>query len=286
MEPVLPGAAGRETTMTRKLLLMILALFALALALFSYGRYYARKDVPRMLNDVQVKASVKTALALNRHLNGTEIEVSVSDGEVTLSGAVGTEIQKQLAENIALSIKGVNRVQNTLMVSRLLARGPTDRPRTLGERLDDLTIEAAVKTSFMLNENVKARDIRVSSHRGRVTLTGTFASPAEAELARKIADDVEGVISVETEAVIEEPEGEAGDESLMQKVDDARIVAQVRAALMVNRNVDSTEIEVSSREGVVTLTGIVHSGAERDLAHKIAEDCRGVRGVVTELRIK
>jgi osmotically-inducible protein OsmY len=272
--------------MIRKLLLIILALFAVALALFSYGKYYARKDVPRMLNEVQVKASVRTALALNRHLNNTEIEVSVSDGEVTLSGVVGTEIQKQLAENIALSIKGVNKVQNTLKVSRLLARGPTERVRTLGERLDDLTIEAAIKTSFMLNENVKARDIRVSSQRGRITLTGTFASPAEVELARKIAEDVEGVILVETEVTIEEAESEAGDESLMQKVDDARIVAQVRAALMVNRTVESPAIEVSSREGVVTLTGIVRSGAEKDLAHKIAEDCRGVRGVVTELRIK
>ena len=271
--------------MVRKILLIVLALVAVALALFSYGKYYARKDVPRMLNEVQVKASVKTALALNRHLNNTEIEVSASGGEVTLSGTVGTEIQKQLAEKVALSIKGVDRVQNTLSVSRIFARAPIERARTLGERLDDLTIEASIKTSFMLNENVKARDIRVNSLRGRVTLTGAFASPAEAELARKIAEDVEGVISVETKSKIEEAEGEAGDRSLIRKVDDARIVAQVRAALMVNRNVDSTEIEVSSHEGMVTLTGIVRSGAEKDLAHKIAEDCRGVRGVINELRI-
>jgi len=272
--------------MARKLLLIALALVAVALALFSYGKYYARKDVSRMLNEVQVKASVKTALALNRHLNNTEIEVSTSDGEVTLSGAVGTEIQKQLAEKVALSIKGVNNVQNTLTVSRILTRGQAERARTLGERLDDLTIEASIKTSFMLNESVKARDIEVNSHRGRVILDGTFGSPAEAELARKIAEDVEGVLSVETKVRIEEAGEETEDRSIMQKVDDARIVAQVRAALMVNRNVDSTEIEVVSHEGMVTLTGIVHSGAERDLALKIAEDCRGVRGVISELRIK
>ena len=67
MRLVLPKIRIRiEQTMVRKLLLIILALVAVALALFSYGKYYARKDVPRMLNEVQVKASVKTALALNR----------------------------------------------------------------------------------------------------------------------------------------------------------------------------------------------------------------------------
>ena len=138
----------------------------------------------------------------------------------------------------------------------------------------------------MLNNNVKAHSINVSSNRGAVTLTGTVDSPAEAELARKIADDVEGVASVENKLQTKAGDEKPADRSVGEKVDDARIVVQVRAGLMVNRNIDSSEIEVSSKNGIVTLTGIVRNGAEKDLAQKVAEDCWGVKGVSNELRIK
>jgi osmotically-inducible protein OsmY len=272
--------------MVRKLVLLLLALGAVLVAIVSYDRYYARKDVSRMVREARLTAATKTALALNRHLKNTEIEVAVSDGTVTLSGAVGTDIQKQLAENIALSIRDVVKVQNSIVVSRAVALQQEARERSLGERLDDLTTEAAVKTALLLNENVSARDIGVKAERGLVTLTGAVKTPAEAELARKIAEDVEGVVSVRFAIEVEGPPGTDKERSVLEKVDDARVVAQARAAFMVNRNIDSSEIEVSSLDGAMTLTGIVRSGAEKDLAQKIAEDCWGVKSVANELRIK
>jgi len=272
----------------RKVLLLLLAIAAVIIAVISYEKYYARRDISRSLNDARLTASIKTALSLNRHLKNSQIEVSASGGTITLSGAVGTEIQKQLAEEIALSIKSAGKVDNALVVSRALTLAQTAPGRTLGEKLDDLTIEASIKTAFMLNENVNARHIGVSSNQGLVTLTGKVVTPAEAELARKIADDVEGVISVKLNLEVQgdDEDEKKGKRSIIQKVDDARLVTQVRAALMVNRNIDSSEIEVSSRDGIVTITGIVRGGAEKDLAQKIAEDCWGVTGVVNELRIK
>jgi osmotically-inducible protein OsmY len=264
-----------------------LALAAIVVAIISYEKFYARKDVSRMLGEARLTASTKTALSLNRHLDDAKIEVSVTDGVVTLSGAVGTDIQMKLAGEIARSIKGVKSVQNNIVISRGLTISQTSRESTLGERLDDLTIEASVKTALMLNENVRARHIGVDSSRGHVLLTGKIASPAEAELARKIADDVEGVRSVEFKLELEEEtKDESGKKSFVEKVDDARVVAQVRAALMVNRNLDASEIEVASEGGVVRLNGIIHSGAEKDLAQKIAEDCWGVESVENQLRVK
>ncbi|GAB4346321.1 MAG: BON domain-containing protein [Candidatus Abyssubacteria bacterium] len=272
--------------MLRKVLVLSLAVLAVGVAVFSYSKYYARKDVSRMLAETRLAASVKTALALNRHLQEADIAVAVSDPIITLSGTVASDIQKELAEEITLSIKGVEKVQNNLTVNRALSFKPPKHERTLGERLDDLTIEASVKTALLLNEHVSARNIGVRSDRGAVVLTGTVISPVEAELARKIAEDVEGVTMVQTNLELAQIEDDPEGRKLAEKVDDARIVVQVRAALMVNRNIDSTEIEVSSRDGVVTLTGIVHSGAEKDLAQKITEDCWGVSGVINELRIK
>jgi osmotically-inducible protein OsmY len=162
---------------------------------------------------------------------------------------------------------------------------PVENERTLGERLDDLTIEASVKTALMLNENIRARDISVKSYRGEVSLSGLAHSAAEFELARKIADDVEGVISVKNTLTLSGGGVDSG-ETEPEKLDDSTIEAQVRAALMVNRNIDYTEIEVASREGVVTLSGMVRSGAEKDLVERIAESCWGVKKVANEVRIR
>lgn len=270
--------------MLKKLFLLIFAIAAIGIAVLSYSKYYARKDFAHILEDARLSASVKTALALNRHLKNTEISVSVAEGAVTLSGAVGTGIQKQLAQEIGLSIRGVKTLQNNLIINRVLSQKKEQNQRTLGEKLDDLTTEAAVKTALTLNENIRARDINVTCFRGAVVLDGSVNSPAEYELARKLADDVDGVVSVNNRLKLSG--GETTDSSAAMKVDDARVVAQVRAALMVNRNIDSTEIEVTSRNGVVTLTGLVHSGAEKDLVQKIAEGCRGVKGAVNEIRIR
>jgi osmotically-inducible protein OsmY len=269
----------------RKLLFFIFALVALGVAFFSYSKYYARKDVTKMLNEARLSASVKTALALNRHLKDTNIDVAASDGTITLSGAVGTAIQRQLAEEIASSISGVDKCQNNLSINALLNQMPPNSERTLGQKLDDLTVEASIKTALLLNENVRGRSIRVSSYKGNVTLTGSVDSLAELELARKIAVDVDGVASVENKLEVNGVRTIAND-TVTQKLNDATIEAQVRAALMVNRNIDSTEIEVKSRNAIVTLTGMVHSGAEKELVEKIAEGCWGVKGVINEIRIK
>lgn len=270
----------------RKVILATLALAAVVIAVISYEKFYARKDLSKMLGEARLTASTKTALSLNRHLKNTNIEVDVSKGVVTLSGAVGTEIQKNLAEEVVSSIKGTSSVKNNLVVSRAMTLQPEARVPTLGERLDDLTIEASVKTALMLNENVNARRIGVNSDRGAVILTGKISTHAEAELARKIADDVEGVVSVQLELDLEAATEGKNKKSIIEKVDDARIATHVRAALRVNRNIDSSEIEIAVEDAVVTLTGIVHSGAERDLAQKIVEDCWGVKTVKNEIRIK
>ena len=64
----------------RKLPLIILALAAIAIALLSYEKFIARRDISRMLNDTRLTASLKTALALNRHLKDAQIEVSANQG--------------------------------------------------------------------------------------------------------------------------------------------------------------------------------------------------------------
>lgn len=69
-------------------------------------------------SDDRIREDVNDRLSLEDHLDPSEIEVSVSNGEVTLTGSVETRREKFLAEEIADDVSGVTEVHNSLRVGR------------------------------------------------------------------------------------------------------------------------------------------------------------------------
>ncbi|MFC5087375.1 BON domain-containing protein [Microvirga arabica] len=72
-------------------------------------RNFRRPD-GRILDDVGQR------LTEDGYVDASDIEVSVQDQEVTLSGTVSTLFEKRRAEDIADSVSGVTHVQNNLRV--------------------------------------------------------------------------------------------------------------------------------------------------------------------------
>lgn len=70
---------------------------------------YRRRD-ERILEDIN------DLMCDNAYLDASEIDVSVLDGNVILSGTVGTRESKRLAEDIAEAVSGVQNVENSLRV--------------------------------------------------------------------------------------------------------------------------------------------------------------------------
>ncbi|HYF53543.1 MAG TPA: BON domain-containing protein [Salinarimonas sp.] len=68
---------------------------------------YQRSD-ERVLEDVHER------LTEDPHLDASDIEVSVQDGEVRLSGFVGNRTERRYAEDLVEGISGVRHVQNDL----------------------------------------------------------------------------------------------------------------------------------------------------------------------------
>lgn len=66
---------------------------------------------------------------------------------------------------------------------------------------------------------------------------------------------------------------------------DARIAEDINDDLMINEDVDATDIEVNVKEGVITLTGSVGSRQEKVKAEAIADSVAGVIDVRNELAI-
>jgi osmotically-inducible protein OsmY len=68
-------------------------------------------------------------------------------------------------------------------------------------------------------------------------------------------------------------------------VHDATLTASVKMALATNKGVKATDLNVDTRNSVVTLTGQVATQAEKQLALRIAKDTDGVRKVVDQIQI-
>ncbi|MCA1603460.1 MAG: BON domain-containing protein, partial [Acidobacteria bacterium] len=65
-----------------------------------------------------IKEDVNDRLSDHDYLDASDVEVSVDNSEVTLSGTVNGRYEKRLAEDIAESVSGVTHVQNNLRVSQ------------------------------------------------------------------------------------------------------------------------------------------------------------------------
>ena len=150
--------------------------------------------------DIWVGRKVKLALMFHRNVNAGQTAVAVKDGVVTLQGEAGSLAQKELTGAYAADIEGVTEVKNELTVAAV----PALEARTMGEKLDDMSITAQVKTALLTHRSTSAIQTKVVSRDGEVTLTGVAQSEAEKALAGKLVADINGVTSVKNDMTIVE----------------------------------------------------------------------------------
>lgn len=268
---------------------------AIALATASVPVLAATADKQNTeVSDVWAKASITTTYTLNRHLNPFAIDIDVTDGVATLNGEVETDIERDLAEELALGVAGIQDVKNNLEVrpdalNHLGKRANASDNDDFMRKVEDANLTAKVKFQLLWNRNTSGMTIDVDTQKGVVTLTGSVSSQAEAELASQIAKNTADVLGVESKLKVESKASAATEKlipdshDVAQDVSDAWISAKVKASLLYNRNVDAADIDVVTKNGVVTLRGRVDSNFERDQAVAIAREVRGVKGVFAEL---
>jgi hypothetical protein len=83
-----------------------------------FGEFRGRGPKGYQRSDERIREDVCDRLSDDRSVDASEIEVSVSNCEVTLNGTVDSREQKRRAEDCAEDVSGVKNVQNNLRVSR------------------------------------------------------------------------------------------------------------------------------------------------------------------------
>src|SRR4051812_27368855 len=125
------------------------------------------------IGDARREAQIWTTYATNPHLHALDLKVEVKGDRATLNGTVQSGAAKDLAEQIALGVEGIKRVDNRLVVNN--SYEPPKRAagdRSFGDVVSDATITASVKSKLLWDSHTDGLDIHVDTNNGHVTLTG------------------------------------------------------------------------------------------------------------------
>ncbi|MBB1275730.1 MULTISPECIES: BON domain-containing protein [Pseudoalteromonas] len=148
--------------------------------------------------DAWIDGKAETVLLMNTNLNNFDINTDVKNGKVVLTGKVNSELDKELAEELVLSLDGVTDVDNSLTVVKSMDTEDknNDMMDDDDNDLTDAKITTVITTRFLFDSEVGGTDIDVDTDNGVVTLNGSVESEAEKQLAVKIAKNAEDVRDV------------------------------------------------------------------------------------------
>ncbi|WP_373986969.1 BON domain-containing protein [Duganella sp. BuS-21] len=215
-----------------------------------------------MKTDHQIQQDVLAELEWEPAVNAAGIGVEVDDGIVTLAGHVESYAEKWDAERAAQRVGGVRALAIEMDV-----RLPGSSKR------DDVDIARTVENSLQWSISVPKDSVHVLVEKGYVTLTGQVSWTYQRDAAILAVRYLMGVTGVSNQILIK------------QTVSPVAVQAQIEASLKRQAHQDARKIAVSVHGADVTLTGVVPSWTERDLARNAAWSAAGVHNVIDELTV-
>ena len=156
---------------------------------------------PAEHSDAWITTKVKSALLFHRNVSATGTTVYTKDGVVTLQGEASSIAQKELTTEYAKDIDNVKSVNNEMTI----AKTPATPKETMGDKIDDASITAQVKSALLSHRSTSALKTTVSTTDGVVTVGGIAKNEAEKSLVTKLVTDINGVASVVNNMTIGEP---------------------------------------------------------------------------------
>ena len=149
--------------------------------------------------DAYLQGRVETIYDLNPRLASQDLDVRVVGGTVYLSGTVDTDIERDLAVDLARSVDDIQGVESTLAVRTpppVMDEPPVVDDRTMSERMEDANVTAAVRQALVDDARTRGAAIDVITMRGQVTLRGLVPSGATSVAAGEVAAGIPGVRGV------------------------------------------------------------------------------------------
>jgi osmotically-inducible protein OsmY len=214
-------------------------------------------------SDVEIQKEVLEELRWDGRVLVTDIGVEVDKGIVTLTGTVNSYAKKAAAQEAAHKVRGVLDVANDIRVHI-----PSAGART------DTEVAQAIRQALEWNVFVPHERIQSTVADGHVTLSGTVEMWAQRDETYRTVAKLEGVKSVLNNVTVVPAERLAPE----------KIRAAIESALTRRAEREAKGIIVTVQDGEATLSGKVHSWAERQAAVESASHAPGVK-IVKDLLV-
>lgn len=213
-----------------------------------------------MKTDALLKSHVIDELAWDPVVKSTDVGVIVRDGIVTLTGTLASYAEKFAAERAAQRVVGVKGLAIELKVQL-----PTQHERS------DADIALAAERALEWSTLVPAGHVQVLVEKGHVTLGGEVGWEYQRAAAERVVRDLLGVTGL-TDLV-----------RITPHVQPSQLQKSIHDALARQADREAQKITVTVNGSTVTLSGRVHSWAERDAAMGAAWAAPGIAAIVNEI---
>jgi len=209
-----------------------------------------------------IRAAVEAELGFDPLVDSADITVVNIGGNVNLTGTVSSYPQYLQAAAAARRVAGVTTVDNNLEVVL-----PESDYR------DDAKLTTAANNALAANVTVPD-NVEATAGDGNITLTGTVSYGTERAAAETAVSGLIGVRNVRN------------DIDISYDIDPADVDLHVQQALKRSALVpDGSDVTADTKDGIITLTGHVHTWAEHDAVVTAAMMAIGVIDVRDNLQV-
>jgi osmotically-inducible protein OsmY len=265
----------------------------LSTALLCAGFAASARDATTLANtlvtaDLRRETQILTIYAMNPILQDCVLRVTVSGANASLVGKVGGDAERQLAEQIAMSIDGITHVDNLIGFTDALPSQQSNSGIRFRQKIDDATITASIRSKLLWRAETSGLDIDVATTNGTVRLDGSVYRREQRDIAARVAADTGGVRAVDDGIVVFNHSPLTEDARSAQAaiasrsglpVSDTWVAARVESAFSLSPSVSHYRIAASAIGGVVSLRGHAGTREARTSAIEIAGHTRGVLSV-------
>ena len=150
-------------------------------------------------------------------------------------------------------------------------------PRSVGTQIDDSIMQKNLSARVIILDKKYLFLVNSKVLDGRIFLTGKVDDPEEKLKLTKMAWEIQGVRSVRNDIKVKE------DFNFKQSTKDLLITSQLRAALILNRNIKASNYQIDTYKNKIYIYGISITSDEKDEVINEAKQILDVKNVIASI---
>ena len=150
-------------------------------------------------------------------------------------------------------------------------------PRSVGTQIDDSIMQKNLSARMILLDKKNLLSVKSKVLDGRIFLTGKVDNPEDKLKLTKMAWETEGVRSVRNDIKVKE------NFNFKQSAKDLLITSQLRTALIIDKEIKSTNYQIDTYKKKIYIYGIAMTSGEKDKVIDEAKQILDVKDVIASI---